>query len=116
MRTTRKNSGKSTDDISQKRKRKPPRTIEDAENYNTKLAIELARKQLEEGTASSQVIVHYLKLGSSKEKIERDILLQQRELMAAKTGAIQSTQTSEELYSEAIKALRTYTGESSDDD
>lgn len=75
------------------------------------LAIDLAEKQLREGTASSQVITHYLKLGSSKEKLEKEILQEQKKLVVAKTSAIEAQERVETLYADAIKAMRTYTGQ-----
>lgn len=72
------------------------------------LAVDLAEKQLREGTASAQVITHYLKLGSTREKIEKEILRKQEKLLEAKTDAIQSTQRVEELYANAIEAMRSY--------
>lgn len=73
-------------------------------------ATNLAEKQLLEGTASSQVIVHYLKLGTQRERIERELLERQKELIDAKTDAIRSAKRVEELYSDALAAMREYSG------
>lgn len=105
MKTTTKNSSKSNNDISVSKKQKPFKSIEEAENTNIALAMNLARKQLEEGTASAQVIAHFLKIGSTKERDEKELRQQQIELMSAKTGAIKSAQSSEELYAKAIDAM-----------
>lgn len=94
----------------------PARTPEAREKQMINLAIDLAEKQLREGKASSQVITHYLKLGSTKEIIERDILERQKELLEAKTEAIKSAAKIEELYEGAIKAMRDYSGSSEGDD
>lgn len=75
------------------------------------LAIDLAEKQLMEGTASSQVITHYLKLGSTKERIEKEILEKQKDLIEAKTQSLQSAKRIEELYANALNAFRSYRGE-----
>lgn len=80
------------------------------------LAVDLAEKQLLEGTASSQVITHYLKLGTMKEKIEREILEQQKELITAKTEALKSQKRVEELYAEALTAMRRYNGQGEPDE
>lgn len=80
------------------------------------LAIDLAEKQLMEGTASSQVITHFLKLGSTKEKIEKEILEKQKELIAAKTESLQSTKRMEEMYAEAMSAIKNYRGENTDEE
>lgn len=96
---------------SKPRKRRPPATTpESRENQLISLAVDLAEAQMTEGTASSQVITHFLKLGSTKEKIEKEILEQQRELIKAKTEAIQSAKRIEELYKNALDAMRLYTG------
>lgn len=94
---------------------RPALTPEARENQLISLAVDLAEKQLQEGTASSQVITHYLKLGSMKERIEREILEKQKELISAKTKAIQSTEKNEELLERAIKAFTTYSGQGGDD-
>ncbi len=106
------NSSKSTRDI------RPALTPEARENQLISLAVDLAEKQLQEGTASSQVITHYLKLGSTKERIEKEILEKQKELISAKTESIKSAQRIEELYAEAINAMRKYSGQgvNSDDE
>ena len=90
----------------------PVLTPEAREQQLVSLAIDLAEKQLREGTASSQVITHYLKLGSSKEKLEKEILQEQKKLVVAKTSAIESQERIDELYANAIKAMRTYSGQS----
>ena len=90
------------------KKIRPALTPEARENQLISLAVDLAEKQLVEGTASSQVITHYLKLGSTKEKIEKEILEKQKELISAKTEALKSAERIEELYTEAIRAMREY--------
>lgn len=92
------------------RRIRPALTPEARENQMIALAVDLAEKQLMEGTASSQVITHYLKLGSTKERIEKEILEKQKELIAAKTENLKSAKRIEELYAEAINAMRRYSG------
>ncbi len=91
-------------------KQRPALDPEARENQLIALAINLAEKQLMEGTASSQVITHYLKLGSTKERIEKEILEKQKDLITAKTEAIQSAKRIEELYANALDAMRNYSG------
>jgi len=98
------------------RKLRPALSPEARENQLISLAIDLAEKQLLEGTASSQVITHYLKLGSTKEKIEKEILMKQKELIEAKTQSLQSAQRIEELYKNALDAMRNYSGKGDSDD
>ena len=94
---------------------RPALTPEARENQLVSLAVDLAEKQLMEGTASSQVITHYLKLGSTKERIEREILEKQKELIEAKTQNLQSAKRVEELYENALSAMRDYSGHGDSD-
>ena len=100
------------------KKIRPATTPEARENQLIALAVDLAERQLIEGTASSQVITHYLKLGSTKERIEREILEKQKMLIEAKTENLQSSKRIEELYMNAINAMKNYSGQndSSDED
>lgn len=91
-------------------KRRPGMTAEARENQLISLAVDLAEKQLREGTASAQVISHYIKMGSTKERLEKEILEKQKDLLVAKTEAIQSTKEIEALYANAIEAMKSYGG------
>ena len=90
------------------RKTKRAETPEARENQMIALAVDLAEKQLTEGTASAQVITHYLKVATTREKIEKEILEKQKDLITAKTDQIKSQATSEELYAEALAAMKRY--------
>ena len=111
MGRTKKSS--SSDDLQPMR---PALTPESRENQMISLAVDLAEQQLRDGTASSQVITHFLKLGSTKEKIEKEILEKQKELISAKTEALQSAKRVEELYADAINAMKRYSGRGDMDD
>ncbi len=92
-------------------RQRPAINPEARENQMIALAVDLAEKQLQSGKASSQVITHFLKLGSTKEKIEQEILREQKKLISAKTDAIQSAKKVEELYSNALNAMRSYSSD-----
>lgn len=96
------------------RKTAPPLTPDDRENQMISLAIDRAEEQLRDGTASAQVIVHYLKLASQKDRLEREQLEKKNELLKAKTDAIKAAETTERLYGEVMKAFRAYNGEDID--
>lgn len=98
------------------RKMRPALTPEARENQLISLANDLAEKQLREGTASSQVISYYLKMGSQKERLERERLEEENKLLRAKTEALQSQKNMEERYIEAINAMKRYSGHGGDDD
>lgn len=98
-----------------KRRRPPGKTLEARENQLIALAFDLAEKQLSEGTASSQVITEFLKRGSAKDRIERDILTEQRSLIKAKTENLKSVKKVEELYANALNAMRSYSGQERED-
>lgn len=91
-------------------RRRPASTPDARETQMIELADQLAERQLREGTASAQVITHYLKLGSSRERLEQEKLSLERDLVKAKTDQIAGQQRQEELFAEAIKAMRAYQG------
>lgn len=100
-----------------KPKRPPATTPEARENQMVALAFDLAEKQLAEGTASAQVVSHYLKLGSTRERLEREKLARENELLRSRIEALASTKQVEELYRNALNAMRSYAGqEVSEDD
>lgn len=80
------------------------------------LAYDLVEKRLREGTATSQETTHFLKLASPKERIEREILEKQRELIIAKTESLQAQKRMEEIYTKALAAMRLYSGNGGTDD
>lgn len=84
------------------------RGIKARENQLISLAVDCAEKQLREGTASSQLITHYLKLGSSKNELEVEALKEEIKLLKAKTSHIETMKECEERYSEVIKAMSSY--------
>lgn len=91
-----------------------PATNPDArENQLIALAIDLAEQQLRDGTASSQVISHFLKLASSKDRLEKEMMQEQKKLLEAKTKAVESAKRVEELYKNALNAMRCYSGNAS---
>jgi hypothetical protein len=98
-----------------KQNRRPAVTDEGREYQLVSLAIDLAEKQLAEGTASSQVITHYLKLGSTRETLEQERLRRENELLNSKVEMMASAKRVEELYAEALNAMRSYAGRSIDE-
>jgi len=99
-----------------KRKLQPAQTPEAREQQLIGLAVDLAAQQLMDGTASSQVITHFLKLGTEKERLEREKLQKENELLRAKTESLESAKRIEELYAEAIRSMRAYGGYSTNDE
>lgn len=90
---------------------RPATTPEGQENQLISLAVELAEKQMREGTASSQVITHFLKLGSTREKLEQERLRGENILLKAKAEAMASSIRLEELVGEALRAMKSYMGQ-----
>ena len=101
---------------SSKKKIRPALSPESRENQLISLAVDLAEKQLLEGTASSQVITHFLKLGTTKTELEKEKLRNETKLMQAKTENLESAKNIEAMYKEAIDAMRDYSGQSRMDD
>lgn len=92
------------------RRMRPALSPEARENQMISHAVDLAEQQLLDGTASSQVITHYLKLGSTKARLENDKLREECNLLRAKVENLQAQAKSEELFEKAINAMRSYSG------
>ena len=89
---------------------RPALSPDNRESQLISLATDLAEQQLRDGTASSQVITHFLKLGTAKAELEKEKLRYENDLTKAKTEALQSAKRVEDLYANAIKAMRDYNG------
>ena len=95
---------------------RPPKVTErEEEKRLISLATQLAARQLEEGKASSQVITHFLKLGSSVATLEREILEEEIRLKRAKTEVLEANKRIEELYEKALRAMGRYSGQPQED-
>jgi len=109
-----------TDDETPSVGRPPASTPEGRQNQLVNLAVDLAEKQLRDGTAATPVIVHYMKLASQRESLELQKLQGENSLLQAKIESMASAKRVEELYEDAIGAMRAYGGhetvEQDDDD
>lgn len=92
------------------------RSSEARETRLISLAIDQAERQLEEGTAPPSVLAYYLKLGSSREKLERDKLEAENKLLRAKAVAVEKSANMEELYAKVVDAIRSYSPTPDQDD
>ena len=101
---------------SQEMHSRPGLTPEAEENQCIALAMKLVKKRLEEGTASSQETTHFLKLGSTIAKLQKEKLTAENELLTAKKEQINNTQRESEIYEEALNAFRRYSGQGDEDD
>ena len=102
--------------INNEKKRRPALSPEARENQLISLAVDLVEQRLLDGSASSQETTHFLKLGSMKNQLEMEKLREENKLLQAKTESIQSAKRVEELYAEAINAMRRYSGNRSSSD
>ena len=89
---------------------RPALTPESRESQMAALAMDLVEQRLRDGTASSQETTHFLKLVSSKAKLEQERAKLENELIAAKTKALADAKEIKVLYEEALKAMRRYGG------
>lgn len=103
---TRRDNSKEVEKV----QRRPSTTPEGRENQLIAKAVDLAEKQLADGTASSQVITHFLKLGSTREQLEQERLHNENILLRARAEAMESAKRVEELYGQALNAMRAYAG------
>lgn len=93
------------------KKRPPATTPEGREQQLIGMAMDAVESRIANGTATAQELCHFLKMGSPSAKLERAILEKQKELLEAKTSAIQSQKHIEELYTNAMNAMRSYSGQ-----
>jgi hypothetical protein len=100
----------------EERVRRPATTPEGREQQLVGDALDLAERQLRNGTASSQVITHFLKAGSTREELEHERLRHENELTRVKIEALERQERIEELYVDAIKAMRIYSGDTPQSD
>ena len=98
------------------KKMRPALTPEARENQLIALAVDLVEQRLLDGTASSQETTHFLKLGSMKNRLEMEKLQEENKLLRAKTENLQSQKRVEELYTEALNAMRKYAGQGDPDE
>lgn len=103
-----------TSGVEYKHKSPAATTAEGRENQLISLAYDLVEKRLQEGTATSQETTHFLKLGSTKEKLEKEIMEKQKRLLDAKADMIESHKRMESIYAEVLSAMKTYNGISDD--
>ena len=108
--------GKVASSSGSSRKMRPALSPEARENQMISLAMDLAEKQLMDGNASSQLITEFVKRGSTKARIEQEILEEQKQLIEAKTQSLQSAKNIEELYVKALEAMKNYSGRGDPDD
>ena len=97
-----------------KRKQRPAMSPEARENQLIALAYDQAERDLMAGTASSQVVTHFLKLGTTKERLEKEKLEEENKLLRAKTENLELQRNIEELYKDAINAMSKYSGHGSE--
>lgn len=98
------------------RRMRPAINPEARENQMIALAVDLAEQQLRDGTASSQVITHFLKLGTTKAELEKEKLRLENDLTKAKTKSLDSSEEIKTLYADALKAMRNYSGQGDPDE
>lgn len=98
------------------RRQRPATTVEGREQQLIGYAVDLAEKQLLDGSAPPSVITHYLKLGSTRERLEKERLVQENELLKAKTQSIYSNQDVKEIVEGALAAMRRYAGYTEESD
>lgn len=104
-------STRKTSDQPKKSRRPPATTPEARENQMISLAVDRAEQQIREGTASSQVLNHFLKLGSTRERLEQERLRRENELLNKKIEGLESAKRVEELYEAALNSMRAYAGQ-----
>lgn len=94
----------------------PAMTPEDREDQLIALATNLAEQRLRDGTASNQLIAEIMRLGTTKERLQKEKLQRENEMLRAKTEAIMAQKSTDQLYKRALDAMRSYAGLTASDD
>ena len=89
-------------------------TPEGRENEMIMLAYQEVERRIRDHTATSQELCHFLKMGSEKERLEREKLEVEMELQRVRANSIESGKYMEELYNNAIAAMKLYSGSEED--
>lgn len=97
-------------------RRRPATTPEGFDNQMISLAYEVAEEQMRNRTASAQVITHYLRMGSPRERLEQERIRHENELLQAKVESMHSGKRMEEVYTKALNAMRRYQGQEVEDE
>ena len=107
--------GTSEPEDAPKARRRPASSPEEREDQLISMAFDLAERQIEAGTASAQVISHFLKAGARRERLEQERIARENHLLEVRAERLASERNIEELYSEAISAMKRYSGQDTDD-
>lgn len=91
-------------------RRRPATTPEEREHRLINLSYDAAEEQIKEGRATSQLLVHFLRLGTEQASLEKERLRGENALLEARVDSLASAKRIEELYSEAMKAFSSYQG------
>ena len=105
---TKKNTSSETKET---KKRMPGRTVLSREEQLASLTYDLAEAQLLDGTASSQVMTHFLKVGASSHALEMEHLKAEIELLKGKLESLKRTDNLEQMYKDAVRATQVYSGQ-----
>lgn len=103
-------------ELKKTRRRPPARTPEERQNQLISLAYDLVEERLRDGTATSQETTQFIRMGSMREQVELERLRRENELIRAKMEALESAKHMEEIYANAISAMRSYSGSDDEED
>jgi len=105
-----------TEDTTKKKRGRPALSPEAVENRLINKTYKAVEERIENGSATAAELIHFLRLGSTKEQLELEKLKKENELLKAKTGAIRSQEETKEMYEKAIRAFGRYSGHQSEEE
>lgn len=98
------------------RRRSPAKTPEERESVLISKSLNLIERQIDDGSASSQVLSLYAKLGSSRERLEQERLANENQVLRKKVESMEAAIDVKNLMEEALGAFKGYSGRISDAD
>lgn len=99
------------DELTAPRRRSPAKTPEERESMLIAMSLSRIEQQIADGTVSSQVLTHFAKLGSSRERLEQERLRNENEVLRKKVQTMEAAVDVKNLMEDALAAFKGYSGQ-----
>lgn len=99
-----------------RRPRRRAQTPEERENALIALAMDRVEERMQNRTATAQEYIQFIRMASTKARAEAEKVRLELELVQAKTENLRMQQKNDEMFSNAIKAFKRYSGVTEEED
>lgn len=94
------------------RRRSPAKTPEERESQLISKSLNLIEKQIEDGSISSTVLAIYAKASTERDRLEKDRLRNENEVLKKKVESMEAAIDVKNLLEDALGVFRGYSGRS----